>query len=142
MEDKIKTVVWAVDDDDSVLYIIKDEFRNDGEVFIIKYFLESEEFLKEIEMENLELDLVIIDINMPGFDILEAIEKITRIIPSCYIIVLSGETDPTLITEIQNKHHIWGYVIKNGFWNKELREVVSGAHEKILIRKNILSYVK
>jgi len=92
---KYKALV--IDDNDKVIEIIKDYFENEN--FTIISVSTGEKGIKKIEDEN--LDLVILDINLPGIDGWEVCKKIRKNSQLPIIILSSKKSDSAKIKGIK-----------------------------------------
>jgi len=68
-------------------------------------------------------DLVVLDLNMPGYDGLQCLEKIKQGLPQVKVLVLSNYSQPDLISKIK-KMQADGYIAKNSSAN-ELRHAIA-----------------
>jgi DNA-binding NarL/FixJ family response regulator len=75
-------------------------------------------------------DLVILDLNMPGYDGLECLKKIKAGFPQVKVLVLSNYSQPELVDEVkQNKAD--GYLVKNStaaFLKESINGILSGGN--------------
>ncbi len=78
--------ILLVDDEDSIHLLYREELEEEGYAVISAF--SGEEALEKIVA--LETDLVILDINMPGMNGLEALRKIKEINPSLPVILSSA----------------------------------------------------
>jgi DNA-binding NarL/FixJ family response regulator len=77
---------------------------------------------------ELEPDLVLLDVSMPGRDPLEALRIVAREYPETRVILLSGYDDPQLISDAIDAG-AWGLISKHGDFDAvlaALRTVSSG----------------
>lgn len=129
-----KTFIYAVDDDKLILEVIDMEFKNDDE-YRFKYFSDPSEFLTSLTDD---LDLIIMDVNMPDFDVVQAVRVIDEMSPMAYVIVISGDKDFDTLKELTNLG-IFRFCEKDGIdFLPRLRQYIRLAHRKISIRKGIL----
>ena len=86
--------------------IILGEYFKEAELFTIENFPETIEFLKENE-----IDLILLDINMPGGKNKEMISEIRELQPNVKILIFSGYEEAT---------HAYQYILAgaNGYLNK------------------------
>ena len=68
--------------------------------------------------------LVILDLNMPGYDGLQCLQKIKAGFPAIKVLILTNYSQPKLVEEVK-KMNADGYLIKNSS-AAELKEVVAG----------------
>ncbi|NCI52088.1 response regulator transcription factor [Sediminibacterium roseum] len=57
-------------------------------------------------------DLVILDMNMPGYDGLQSLDRIKKDFPKTKVLVLSNYSQPELVNEVRSKN-AEGYLVKN-----------------------------
>jgi DNA-binding NarL/FixJ family response regulator len=73
-------------------------------------------------------DLVVLDLNMPGYDGLECLKKIKTDFPRVKVLVLSNYSQPELVDEVK-KNKAEGYVIKNSsaaFLKEAIKGILEG----------------
>ncbi len=73
-------------------------------------------------------DLVVLDLNMPGYDGLECLKKIKTNFPRVKVLVLSNYSQPELVDEVK-KNKAEGYVIKNSsatFLKEAIKGILEG----------------
>jgi len=46
---------------------------------------------------NLEPDLILLDVDLPGINGIQAAEQIRKLVPKCKIIFLTGQSDPEIV---------------------------------------------
>lgn len=68
-------------------------------------------------------DLVILDMNMPGYDGLQCLDRIKKDVPKTKVLVLTNYNQSELVNEVK-KRNAEGYLIKNSSAG-ELTEVIS-----------------
>ena len=68
--------------------------------------------------------LVILDLNMPGYDGLQCLQKIKAQFPATKVMILTNYNQPELVEEVK-KMQADGYLIKNSS-AAELKEAVTG----------------
>jgi len=78
--------ILLVDDEDSIHLLYQEELGEEG--YKIHSAFSGEEALEKLK--NTEIDLVILDINMPGMNGLEALRKIKEINQSLPVILCSA----------------------------------------------------
>lgn len=129
-----QTHISAVDDSREILEIIEKEFINDRE-YKFKFFSDGYKFLDDLSDD---VDLVVLDIHMPDFNVIEAVERIDEVSPMAYVIIISGNKDWCQLVELTNMG-IFRFCEKDGAdFLANLRKYIQAAHRKITIRKGVL----
>jgi DNA-binding NarL/FixJ family response regulator len=100
---------------------IKALLRNEKEIQIVGEALNGTEALQLLE--NIVANIVIMDVNMPGMDGIEATKKITAIYPGVKILMLTMYNKHEFIAELMNAGAS-GYLLKNT-GKKELIEAIN-----------------
>lgn len=127
--------ISVVDDNRDILRIIENEFKDDTD-YKFKFFSSGSIFLSGLTND---VDLVILDIHMPDFDILDAIEKIDDISPMAYVIIISADRDFDGLKHLLNMG-IFRFCEKGEHdFLPNLRKYIKAAHRKITIRKGLLN---
>lgn len=130
----INTYILNAEDDRATREVIQDLLESTGESYIVEQVKDGNEFNNRLDDVNSPIDIAILDIHMPDFDILEAVDRLWKEWKQTYVIVSSADDDLSVILELQNKYHIWGYVLKgdtNKDFGKELEQLVRDAHLKV-----------
>ncbi len=78
--------ILLVDDEDSIHLLYREELEEEG--YSVDSAFSGEEALDKLS--NAKVDLVILDINMPGMNGLEALRKIKEIDPALPVILSSA----------------------------------------------------
>lgn len=78
--------ILLVDDEESIQLLYRDELEEEG--YEIHSALTGEEALAELDIVN--PDLIILDINMPGMNGIEALRRIKEINPAIPVILCSA----------------------------------------------------
>lgn len=127
-----RTKTFIADDTQEILEVIKIAFGEDPK-FDFKYF-NGGHFLEELHED---LDLIVVDVHMPHFDIVEAVSTIKHISKKAYIIVLSADRRFDTMKQLANLQIFW-YCEKGGNFLTELKEAMDAAHVKVMVRKDLL----
>lgn len=129
----IARFITAVDDEPSFTDVVEIILTQDNPLRIVEKINSGPGFMLRIENREKPMDIAIIDIKMPLFDITDCIIKIQNCFPQTYIIVASASHDAEFISSLFNKYHIWGYVLKNASseFNEILLRLVFEAEAKI-----------
>jgi DNA-binding NarL/FixJ family response regulator len=90
-----KTKVILVEDDQLIRESFASLLNESGELECVKAFGSCEEMLKEVA--ELEPDVVLMDIELPGMSGIEGIKKIKKILPSTDIIAVTVHEDPSYV---------------------------------------------
>jgi two-component system response regulator (stage 0 sporulation protein F) len=101
----MKTIL-VVDDDEGIRILLKEELEDEG--YLVKMATNARDALKIIDSEP--LDLVILDIRMPGMDGLEALPRILGLKEGLPVIL------NTAYTQYQESFMSWAadaYVVKS-----------------------------
>ena len=108
--------ILLIDDEDSIHLLYREEFEEEGYAVYSAY--SGEEGLQKLA--DLHVDLVILDINMPGMNGLDTLRKIKEINPTLPVILSSA------YQEFKQDLSSWAsdeYVVKSANLN-ELKEAV------------------
>ncbi len=130
-----KTSIYAVDDDELIIKIIEMEFKCDDD-YSFEYFTNAKQFISSLTED---IDLVIMDVNMPDFNVVRAVEVIDDLSPLAYVIVISADRDFNTLNTLTNMG-IFRFCQKDGAnFLPNLRHDIKAAHKKIAYRKKILT---
>ena len=122
--------------DDHQMFIdgAKALLRNEREIKIVGEALNGVQLLSLLEKES--TDIVLLDVNMPEMDGIEATAKIRAAFPDIKIIMLTMYNNHEFILSLMNAGAS-GYVLKNT-GKKELLEAIKTVHEgKIYYSKDV-----
>jgi CheY-like chemotaxis protein len=100
--DKVKVLLMAVDDDPVILKLISKALESFSEVIHSKYYEKSSEFLSSMSKD---VDLVILDINMPDHDIYKVMGTIEKINPFALVTLLTSVRTKEVIDELKSKYN-------------------------------------
>jgi len=95
----IRILINVLDDQEWLLELIKDIFHDD-QTWIVQTYNKPDSFIAAF---NDNVDLVISDIRVEGYDVVETLRQFAKINPSCYLVVMSAYLDDmydTLINEV------------------------------------------
>lgn len=159
-----KTNIAVVDDNEGIHLIIEQEFENDAE-YVFKFYNDGNKFLEDITAlaqarlkakeileqgdisiditdlnltNQVDVDLIVLDVNMPNFDVIKAVEQIDDVAPMAYVIIISADRDFDILKKLSNMG-IFRFCEKdeNNFLIN-LRSYIKAAHRKIKVRKGVL----
>ena len=129
MEDQTSGAIF--DDSQVLLDVLAIIFRDYPE-YKFSYFIDGNVFLKSVTDQ---LELALIDIHAPNFNVVEAVKTIREKSKACYIIVMSADRDWDVLLEL-HRLGIMDYCDKGSKdFGKELLDAVKLAHEKIQLKK-------
>lgn len=127
--EKMQERILLVDDDK----ILRSEFVDYFEEYKIIEASNGEDALKILEKPN-EIDLVILDVNMPGMDGIEVLNRIKKITPEVNIIIFTGHgSKDVVIKALRGKADNY---IEKPLDIEKVREII----EKTLETKKYESY--
>lgn len=109
MNEKIK--IFIVDDHQIVIDAVKNEIKSQSDQFeLVGTANDGQEAL--IAFETIQVDILILDINMPNVDGMEVLKEVTQKYPTFNVLILTMHDDLKHIREmIENGAK--GYVLKN-----------------------------
>lgn len=129
-----KTLILGIDDDTAIGRVIELEFEDD-EDYRLKFFSDPSIFKSNLTPD---VDLVIMDINMPSFDVVSAVAEVDSLSPLAYVIIISADRNFNTLKELTNLG-IFRFCEKDPYnFLPRLRECVAAAHRKISFRKGIM----
>lgn len=111
MED-IKVVVWAVDDDKMWLTILKEFLKKHGVDLLI--FDRHQDFFEQLIQVNGEVDIVLMDVVMPEYDVREGLKTIYAINNRIKVILMTASIDFKELMSLVNGNGIFRFVEKGG----------------------------
>lgn len=120
------TKILAIDDEESCLEIIDFSLTSKGyEVFLVKSGTEALKFLKSNEQK---IDLILLDMMMPGMDGVTTLEEIRKIDSTKYtpVVFQTGTSDYAPINRKQDEGNI-DYIICKPYKREDLIEVIKTA---------------
>jgi DNA-binding NarL/FixJ family response regulator len=120
-----KFKVVLADDHQFLLEGIMMLLKDDPKIDIVATAINGIELMTTVAREKPAL--VILDLNMPGYDGLQCLEKIKKDFPGTRVLVLTNYGQPELVEEVRLRQAD-GYLIKNST-AAELREAVSSILE-------------
>jgi len=109
---EIKVVIWAVDDDETWLFLLQRFLKQHGVDLLV--FGEHEDFF---DLLDDSVDIVLMDVHMPKFNIREGLKKMYAINNRILTILMTAEPDYKTINSIRNGNGIFRFVEK-GLWNE------------------------
>lgn len=125
----IKIIVNVLEDEEWIHRFIKEIFSDDA-LYEITCYSEPEPFINAF---NQDVDLIITDIKILGYDVVENLKAFSKINPGCYLVVISGYLD-SLYDVLINECNVDRTVEKTSdlSWLKLLRDRVESLKPKIL----------
>lgn len=129
MTDKIKIAINVLDDDSIILEFISQLFADD-EHYEVSCFSIPDDFIAAFSKD---IDLVITDIRIAGYDVIKAIKTISVINPTCYIVVMSAYFDVPMLKELI-ECRVDGVIEKTHEikWLEELKDKVDALKPKLI----------
>lgn len=100
----------------------------------------GEELLELLQTEK--PDVLLLDLNMPVLNGLEALPEIQEAYPSLYIIVVSQYNDPKFVKECLHVRRISGYVLKTSSFSELLEGISAVAEGQSYISNQLQLYPK
>lgn len=115
-----KNRIILADDHQFMLEGVQSILKGDASLDIVATAQNGHQLIDAVIREK--PDLVVLDLNMPGYDGLQCLEKIKQGFPQVKVLVLSNYSQPDLINKIK-KMQADGYLTKNSSAN-ELRNAI------------------
>ncbi len=106
----MKTTLFIADDHQLVIDGIISIIEGGGEWEVIGYANDGEEAVKTIPL--LKPDIVLMDLEMPRLNGLQATEKLLKLIPEQKVVILTLHYEKSIIQKMV-KLGAWGYILKN-----------------------------
>jgi DNA-binding NtrC family response regulator len=129
----LKILVHIIDDEEAILDYLKYEFEQEAD-YTVKYFDNSTDFYGNF---NKDVDLLITDVKLPQYDILDALKFVSEKNPACYIIVMSAFLSVDLLKEMI-KYRVDGVVEKSSSnWVAELRHEIDRLKPKLIQKTSL-----
>jgi len=91
--------VVIVDDDPSVCYSFEFTVKHEMGLKRIISFIEPAEALAYFQHHHCDVDVVLLDLNMPGIDGVEVLTRLSEIDPNIQVLVVSAYADQDSVTE-------------------------------------------
>lgn len=120
----------VVDDNRTIVDAIKTLLQTEGHEATGVY--SGEECLNNLKKE--EMDLILLDIRMPGMDGIETLKNIKRIKPDAYVVMLTAFATVDTAVEAM-KEGAFDYVRKP-FATEDMRDILMDVIEDIKLKKN------
>ncbi len=127
MKQKTKFKFFIVDDDVFIINVYEQYLKNIGYEDITA-FSNGKECLDSLHTNP---DIIILDHGLHELTGLEILNKIKRINPNIYVIMISGQEDTNIVMESM-KHGAFDYIVKNKLACIRLQETIERI-EKILL---------
>jgi DNA-binding NarL/FixJ family response regulator len=116
-----KSRIILADDHQFMLEGVQTVLKEDTSLSIVATATNGHQLIDAVMRER--PDLVVLDLNMPGYDGLQCLEKIKQGLPLVKVLVLSNYSQPDLISKIK-KMQADGYLVKNSSAH-ELRNAIA-----------------
>lgn len=132
----IRILINVLDNEAWILDLIKDIFSDD-QIYDVHVYTEPEPFIKAFSIDT---DLVITDIRVQGYDVVENLKLFAKINPGCYMVVISAYLDD-LYDALINECHVDRTVEKTHdiAWIQLLRDRVDSLKPRILGKSKFIS---
>ena len=102
-----KELVWVVDDDESIRWVLEKGLTEEG--MEVKTFESAHQVLKKLEVESPQA--ILTDIKMPGTSGLALLDQVKKIRPEIPIIIMTAHSDLESAVE-SYEHGAWEYLPK------------------------------
>lgn len=103
-----KATVLVVDDDRTIIELLKIILRNEEHIIVGQATNGSEAVKLCVDLNP---DIVLLDINMPKMDGLQALEEIRKANPAVKVLMISADSTTDKVKEALNKGAV-GFVVK------------------------------
>ncbi|NCI46515.1 response regulator transcription factor [Sediminibacterium soli] len=113
--------IILADDHQFMLEGVQSILKDDASLEIVATAHNGHQLMDAVAQER--PDLVVLDLNMPGYDGLQCLEKIKQQFPRVKVLVLSNYSQPDLVGTVK-KMQADGYLVKNST-AAELRDAIS-----------------
>lgn len=80
--------IYVVDDERIIRVTIADDLRESG--YIVREFSSAHAALQQIDEDDADVDLIITDLKMPGMDGLELMNRVKKIKPEIYVLLMTA----------------------------------------------------
>ena len=122
--------IMVVDDDSTIVDAIKTLLQVEGHEAIGVY--SGEECLNNLKKEN--VDLIFLDIKMPGINGIETLKKIKRMKPNVYVVMLTAFATVDTAVEAM-KEGAFDY-IRKPFASEDMKDTLMDVIEDIKLKRN------
>lgn len=117
--------VFIVDDHQMVIEGFKLLLQNEAHIQVVGHVLNAEEAIDIVP--DIKPDVILLDINMPGMNGIEACKELMKILPDVKIISITMHKESSLI-KMMLGNGAKGYVLKNA-GKDELVEAIEAVHK-------------
>jgi PAS domain S-box-containing protein len=97
--------ILLVDDDELIRESFPDLMNILGHTVVQTACCGREAF--ELMQSGLDVDVVVLDQNMPGWSGMETLERLHQLIPTLPVVLCTGHLDEDARQELQRCHHVW-----------------------------------
>lgn len=136
MKNSISVII--VDDHPIVLQGFIHILENEGNINLLSAFTSAVEAISFIEKQS--VDVVLLDINMPDMNGIEACEQIGKTDPDCKIIAISNNNENSIIQRMLQSGAS-GYVLKNASADELVRCIQDAANGLIALSQDVRAII-
>lgn len=138
MESSKVIKVFIVDDHKMFIEGLKLLLENEENISIVGAAMSGEDAL--IEIQNNIIDVVLLDINLPGINGIDTCKKLLKINPTLKIIAVSMHKESSLI-KLMLKNGAKGYILKNAGKEEVIKAILEINQGKIHLSEQVTNIV-
>ena len=138
MESSKVIKVFIVDDHKMFIEGLKLLLENEENISIVGASMSGEDAL--IEIQNNIIDVVLLDINLPGINGIDTCKKLLKINPTLKIIAVSMHKESSLI-KLMLKNGAKGYILKNAGKEEVIKAILEINQGKIHLSEQVTNIV-
>jgi two-component system, NtrC family, response regulator AtoC len=136
MKDQIKTNITIVEDNELYTFLFREQLK-DSLNFNLNVYYSAEEYLKNLDFEE-NIDVVILDYNLPGLNGYQTLKQIKKNSPQTEVIILSGQNDIQAAVDIM-KAGAFDYIVKGKEASEKVIVSINQALNRQYIKKENIS---